>query len=94
MAELITSGTMVEIYPIDNKNPQYPFGKIVIELNENGYKNYATFIVKSQKLLPHYDKLKLNAQTEVKFNLKGNKKEGNGSTSYYCSNEAYFIKQG
>ena len=94
MAELVVKGTLVEALPIDRSNDKYPFGKIIVSITENGYTNFAEFVMKG-KQLEYYDKLKVGVETEIKFNLKGRSyvDKKTGVTKYFCSNEAWWAKQ-
>jgi hypothetical protein len=94
MAELMVKATLVEVLPIDRSNEKYPYGKIVVSMTENGYTNFAEFVMKG-KQLEYYDKLRIGSDVEVKFNLKGRSyiDKKTGVTKYFCSNEAWFVKQ-
>jgi hypothetical protein len=91
------TGKLVEKFPTEQKSERFRKREFVVQVDEaNGdrtFTNYVKFQTTNDKC-EAVDRFNLNDNVKITFNIRGNKWEKDGRTSYFTNLEAWRIEAG
>ena len=90
------TGKLVEKYPTEQKSERFRKREFVVEVNEqNGDRTFTNFIKfqTTNDKCEIVDRINLNDNVKVIFNIRGNKYEKDGRTSYFTNLDAWRIEK-
>ncbi|MDX2003367.1 MAG: DUF3127 domain-containing protein [Chitinophagales bacterium] len=89
------TGRLLEKFPTEQKSERFRKREFVIETNENSgdrtFTNYVKFQTTNDKC-DILDRINLNEQIKITFNIRGNRWEKDGRVSYFTNLEAWKIE--